>query len=127
MEGRAVQHHGQGRPECTEAQGQQTLRHGGAPQPGMLAPQGRQRSPQGAVRQLRRGHETRQSPRERDAQRHDGHGSRHEHRAPAELFGHETADHARQQDAQQQVDVAAGDGLERQLAQARPREHGPAS
>ena len=102
VERRAVQHHGERRPERAEPDGEHPLRERGAAQRRMTAPQIRERSDQRAVRQLRGRLEARQPACGHDADRRDAGGREREHRAPAGRFRHESGDDARQQDAEQQ-------------------------
>jgi hypothetical protein len=74
-------------------------------------PQLGQRTQQRAVAQLRGRAQVRQAARRGHADEGDAGRRHHEHRAPAEVLGHEAAQHARQQDAQQQPGHHRADDL----------------
>ena len=86
-----MQHHGQRGPERTEADRQQPLCERGATQCAVTLPELGQRAEQGAVCQMRRRLEARQSAPRGDAYERDAGRCGHEHRAPAEVLGHEAA------------------------------------
>ena len=97
-----VQHHGQRGPERAEGHRQQALCQCRAAQRRLAAPQLHHGAQQRAIAQLRGGFETGQPAPQGHPQQCHGSGGQQVDAAPAAMLGQQPADHARQQNAQQQ-------------------------